>query len=126
MNTQRFCGDVGGNSSTPAKSSEFRASRSRRKLAGFSRKGYFLPGDKCFLFSREEKHSPSLCPVSMEDGEDSPDVKTGSLNCLQGFYLGTSSHRVIWGRGAAAAGARPWGDGAGISPSCQLSRSWED
>ena len=57
----------------------------------------------------------------MEGGEGSPDVKTGSLHCLQGFYLGTSSHR-----GTAAAGARPRGHGAGISPLCQLSRSWED
>lgn len=77
-------------------------------MAGFSQKGYFFPGGKRFLFSRE-KHSPSLCPVGMEDGEDSPDVEAGSLNCLQGFYLGTSSHWVSWGRGAAAAGARPRG-----------------
>ena len=28
---------------------------------------FFSPGGKHFLFNRKEKHSPSLCPLGMED-----------------------------------------------------------
>ena len=60
VNTQRFCGDVGGNSS---RRKQPRALNSvppgAGENAGFSRKGYFLPGDKRFLFSREESTAPA-------------------------------------------------------------------
>ena len=69
VNTQRFCRDVGGNSS---RRKQPKALNSVIPGAGVNqqalvKRDFFSPGGKHFLFNRKEKHGPSLCPLGMED-----------------------------------------------------------
>lgn len=69
VNTQSFCGDLGGNSSRRKQSKALNSviPGARENQQALAKRDVFSPGGKQSLFNRKGKHSPSLSPVGMED-----------------------------------------------------------